>query len=237
MGKTYVLSDVHGEFDRLLEMVELIRLSEEDHLYIIGDVVDRGDKPIEIIEWVMDRDNVTLLRGNHEAMMLDVYGRPEGYDRDTSIDLWVRNGGRSTIEGLNRRSEEKRREILDFVRDTPLYKVIGKDVLVHSGVYLTGTDLVDDIEAFMKFQNEEDLLWSRKVFYGERGIPGYRVFFGHTPTASLRESLGEAIEVPLTIWHDRKYGDKIGLDCGAVFRSQGGRLGCMCIETGEEFYV
>lgn len=126
---------------------------------------------------------------------------------------------------------------MDFVRDTSLYKVVGKDVLVHIGVYLTGTDLVDDIEEFMKFQNEEDLLWTRKDFYGERGIPGYRVFFGHTPTASLRESLGEAIEVPLAIWHDRKYRDKIGLDCGAVFRSQGGRLGCMCIETGEEFYV
>lgn len=237
LGNTYVLSDVHGEFDKLLEMVELIKLSVEDHLYIIGDVVDRGDKPIEIIEWVMGRDNVTLLRGNHEAMMLDVLSRDAGYERDVAIDMWVRNGGRSTIDGFNKRGGEQRRKIVDFLIETPLYKVVGNDVLVHSGVYLTGTDIVDDIEDFMSFQDENDLLWSRKDFYGERGIPGYRVFFGHTPTASLRESLGEVVEVPLTIWHDRTYGDKIGLDCGAVFGADGGRLGCMCLETGEEFYV
>ena len=237
VGSRYVLSDAHGEFDKLMEMAKLIKFSIDDHLYVIGDVVDRGEKPIEIIEWVMEHENVTLLRGNHEAMMLDVLCRPDGYERDVALDMWVSNGGRTTIEGFNKRSREQRRRIINFLNETPLYKVIGNVILVHSGVYLTGTDLFDDIESFMSFQREDDLLWSRKNFYGYEGIPGYRIFFGHTPTASLRESLGESVEVPLSVWYDPTYGDKVGLDCGAVFGHLGGRLGCVCLDSGEEFYV
>lgn len=39
----YCVSDIHGELDKLERMLELIRFSDADHLYIIGDVIDRGD--------------------------------------------------------------------------------------------------------------------------------------------------------------------------------------------------
>ena len=38
----YVMSDLHGCFDKYLLMLEKIKLSEKDTLYILGDVVDRG---------------------------------------------------------------------------------------------------------------------------------------------------------------------------------------------------
>ena len=36
------MSDIHGELDKFEQMLELIRFSDEDHLYILGDVIDRG---------------------------------------------------------------------------------------------------------------------------------------------------------------------------------------------------
>ena len=39
---TYVISDIHGECDMFLEMLEKIELKDSDILYILGDVVDRG---------------------------------------------------------------------------------------------------------------------------------------------------------------------------------------------------
>ena len=45
MGYTYVMSDIHGMSHLLEEMLEKIRFSAEDRLYILGDMIDRGPDP------------------------------------------------------------------------------------------------------------------------------------------------------------------------------------------------
>ena len=67
---TYVLSDIHGEKDRFEAMLETIGFSQEDTLYILGDVVDRGPDGISILRRIMNMPNVYMLLGNHEDMML-----------------------------------------------------------------------------------------------------------------------------------------------------------------------
>ena len=47
----YCVSDIHGELDKLERMLELIRFSDADHLYIIGDVIDRGVMGVDILRW------------------------------------------------------------------------------------------------------------------------------------------------------------------------------------------
>ena len=43
----YCISDIHGEYDRYLTMLDLIGFSEKDTLYVIGDCIDRYPKVIE----------------------------------------------------------------------------------------------------------------------------------------------------------------------------------------------
>ena len=50
----YVMSDMHGLYDRYLKMLELIRFSEEDELYILGDMIDRGPDGIPILLDMME---------------------------------------------------------------------------------------------------------------------------------------------------------------------------------------
>ena len=96
---TYVLSDIHGDFDAYKKMLEKINFSDADILYISVrdahmnyvvlcttrispqdsraslescDIVDRGEHPVKILLDVMDRTNVVFVIGNHE-LMLDVY--------------------------------------------------------------------------------------------------------------------------------------------------------------------
>lgn len=38
----YLVSDIHGCFDQYQALLEKIRFSDEDELYVLGDVVDRG---------------------------------------------------------------------------------------------------------------------------------------------------------------------------------------------------
>lgn len=62
----YCMSDLHGELDFFQEMLEQIHFSDTDHLYILGDVIDRGTGGVDILEQIMDAPNITMLLGNHE---------------------------------------------------------------------------------------------------------------------------------------------------------------------------
>ena len=75
-------------------------------------------------------------------------------------------------------------------------------------------------------QNSDDKVYlqgseSFKKFFGN-GVEGYASVCGHS------NSEGN------DIWRNSK-GNVIICDCGCGFRS--GRLGCLCLETGEEIYV
>lgn len=40
---TYVMSDLHGMYDKFIAMLEKIDFSDSDELFIIGDIIDRGN--------------------------------------------------------------------------------------------------------------------------------------------------------------------------------------------------
>lgn len=46
-----------------------IMFSENDMLYILGYVVDRGPEPVEVLLDMMKRKNVIFVLGNHDYLM------------------------------------------------------------------------------------------------------------------------------------------------------------------------
>ena len=102
------MSDIHGQYNAYQKMLEKLKFSEDDFLYVLGDVIDRGPDGIEIIKDLMRRDNAELILGNHEFMLLNAleYLR----DRENSkvvkkvdeslnpLELWTHpcNGGEGT---------------------------------------------------------------------------------------------------------------------------------------------
>ena len=60
----YAVSDLHGCYDKYRNMLEKIHFSETDTLYILGDVVDRGDGGIRILQDMAARRNVIPIKGN-----------------------------------------------------------------------------------------------------------------------------------------------------------------------------
>ena len=67
---TYCMSDIHREILKWKDMLELIQFSDEDTLYVLGDVIDRNPHGIEILQDIMKRPNIHMIIGNHEEMML-----------------------------------------------------------------------------------------------------------------------------------------------------------------------
>ena len=67
---TYVMSDLHGCYDKYAQMLEKIGFGDGDTFYILGDVIDRGPDGIKILMDMMDRKNVIPIIGNHESLAL-----------------------------------------------------------------------------------------------------------------------------------------------------------------------
>ncbi len=75
-GKHYAISDVHGKYGSYIEAIN--NLNNEDHLFILGDVIDRGNGGIQILKDIIERQKhqannpkITFLLGNHEAQFID----------------------------------------------------------------------------------------------------------------------------------------------------------------------
>ncbi|WRK53812.1 metallophosphoesterase [Coprobacillaceae bacterium CR2/5/TPMF4] len=67
----YVLSDIHGHYNVFIKMLEKIKFSDDDVLYILGDCCDRGPDSLKIYLYIQKFKNIHLIRGNHEIMMRD----------------------------------------------------------------------------------------------------------------------------------------------------------------------
>jgi serine/threonine protein phosphatase 1 len=61
-----VIGDVHGCHAELLDLFDRVALSEGDVVVSVGDLVDRGPSPAEVVAWFRQRKNALVLMGNHE---------------------------------------------------------------------------------------------------------------------------------------------------------------------------
>ena len=46
----YILADIHGMYDKFIRMLDKINMTDEDILYVLGDMVDRGPHPIKVVQ-------------------------------------------------------------------------------------------------------------------------------------------------------------------------------------------
>ena len=74
----YVVADVHGFFDEFRDALEengFFSDAEPHKLIVCGDLFDRGNQAAELLDFILDlmeRDEVILIRGNHEDLTLDL---------------------------------------------------------------------------------------------------------------------------------------------------------------------
>ena len=231
---TYVVSDIHGEYDLFAGLLEKIRLKEDDSLYILGDILDRGPYPIRTLLKVMEMPNAICLAGNHELMaiecleflMTEITEKAiEELDEKMVDNLltWQYNGGRTTIQEFCALDRKMQRLVIDFLKDFYIYEemtVNDRDyLLVHAG--LGGFYPGKEIEQY----SLEELIWSRAE-YDIQYYEDIYVVTGHTPTQGI-------IGNPRPGYIFKKF-NHIAIDCGC-YRPDG-RLAAVCLDTGEEFY-
>lgn len=229
---TYVMSDIHGEYGKFIAMLELIKFSDKDTLFVTGDMVNKGPEPIKLLKDLSTRSNIFCLLGNHELMAIDILEtllveiQEDNYDShiDSSVINklidFQRNGGDITLKQFKELPYEERFDLLDYLKDFELYDVIDVGdktfILSHTGNINPNKNLSD--------HSVEELTFIR-AYYDKQVFtdPNVYIVCGHTPTL--------AITGKPEIYHKNNY---INIDCGAAFN---GKLACLRLDDFKEFYI
>ena len=222
---TYVRSDIHGNYQQFLSILDQISFGDSDTLYIVGDLLDYGEEAMELIEDISLRLNVYCVAGEHDflaARMLSGFdkmlksGSTPDADYIADMTAWVKDGGQATLEAFRALDADSREGVLEYLEDLMLYEDItvkGKRyVLVHAGIadYEADSDLEDYLP--------EDF-FSEPLDSSYALMDDATLVVGHVPTESGKIERGEG---------------SIFIDCGAC---EGGKLGCLCLDNGKEFYA
>lgn len=216
----YVMSDIHNDYERFCEMLQLIGFSKEDHLFIVGDVFDRSlhnPNPVDLYFKILSLDTrCSMIRGNHDhwlaTYILDYYTLPERKRR--KFAPYPYNSFSLLQERL---TPIDMQNLANDILAWPLQKMVE----IAGNKYLLGHAMTS-IPTNLESENYYLLGLSDNTSYLQSGIDGYLSIIGHTNTSNGR------------IWKNDKENVYI-IDCGCGFRN--GKLGCLCLETMEAFYV
>jgi serine/threonine protein phosphatase 1 len=153
-----VIGDVHGDYEALMDLMEILPQTRD--ICFVGDLIDRGPKSKEVLQFVMDNKFKSVL-GNHEDMML--------YDRR----LWHSNGARETIKSFGSIEELLKSRAYKWVEKLPIMIEHKNFLITHSYAYA----------------GEEtppiDLLWGRNMI--DSPPADIINIFGHTPFKEIKK--------------------------------------------------
>jgi len=230
----YVTSDIHGCFEEYKELLSLINLRDEDTLYVLGDVVDRGSDGMKVLLDMMSRPNVIPIAGNHDylaALVLEklcvevTEENAENYLDSEFMKvytMWIADGGNPTLTAFRQLPAGQRADVLDYLSDFLPYAQVAVNgqrfILVHAGL--------------MNFSKERDLndyslyeLIFERTDYSKVYFKDLFLVTGHTPTSLIDDKYSGRIY---------KKNNHIAIDCGVIY---GGRLAALCLDTQEEYYA
>lgn len=204
-SQLFVIGDIHGQATALAATLAAIaavpRSAPLRKLVFLGDIIDRGPQSLAAIDLVLTAaalalvDEVVLLPGNHELMLLDALDDPMRYMSD-----WLDNGGTTVIAEaaqaapvrLLRDFAEIARRIVPsafvfMIRRAPSHLLIGDLLLVHAGI---APD--QDPHTFLSLPKQAAYgahwAWVRHPFLDWRGGWGpdgrWVIVHGHTPAVT-----------------------------------------------------
>ena len=205
---TYVVADLHGNQTKFRQLLQEISFRETDVLYVIGDIVDYGDESMELIVDLSVRYNVYPILGDHDLRAARMLS---GFEK--MLKTGTDKPDSSYVTEMMAWMQDGGQKTLE---DMALYEEVtlkGKHyLLVHAGIAGFGPGVsLEDLgpEAFVT----EPLDMTRAY------LPDTTVIVGHVPTADGKIAYGNG---------------SICIDCGTA---ESGRIGCLRLDDGCEFYI
>jgi len=179
---TYAIGDIHGCSDLLETLLGMIldhrkKIKGTAKIVFLGDYIDRGPNPKGVFRILRskqirkDFNEVIILKGNHELMLLEEIDLYEEY---LSEGIPIKTL-RERFYKIEKASDMSRRALKSYLRKMPSYHSDGIRLFTHAGI-APGIE----IDAL----SEEKLLWYRGPVHDKHGR-----FVVHGHTAVLRKPM------------------------------------------------
>jgi serine/threonine protein phosphatase 1 len=173
MNRRIFIGDVHGHYDGLMHLFEAIAPGTGDEIYFLGDLIDRGPKSAQVVQFVRHGGYRCIL-GNHEQLVL--LALPSGDINENALQAWIYSGGQATLDSYDQ--EDQLFEDAEWFKTLPYYFDLGDIWLVHAGVH-PRMPLAE--------QTGREFCWIREEFLNSPKpyFPDKLIIFGHTITFTL----------------------------------------------------
>lgn len=191
MSRTLVIGDIHGGFKALQQVLERAAVTENDQLIFLGDYVDGWSESSQIIRFLVElseKQECIFIKGNHDAWCEDWLALGQ------NPDVWLFNGGKSTIESYVDYSLEELDIQLEFFQRMRNYHIDDQNRLfIHAGyASMHGPER----EVYSSNYRWDRTLWETAVamdkkleknseLYPKRLLLYKEIFIGHTPTLDI----------------------------------------------------
>ena len=210
--RTLVIGDIHGGFKGLEQALKRAKINPDDHLIFLGDYVDGWSESAETVDFLIELSKTqptTFIRGNHDDLCHKWIAQGE------MPQLWVQQGGLSTIESYKKTGLKKAETHLPFYEKLVSYHIDKENRLfIHAGFqnqkgpwheYYETTPYWDRTLWELALAVDKNLDPDNK-FYPERLKIFEEIYLGHTPVTRI----GKTTPVKAaTIWN---------VDTGAAFK-------------------
>ena len=208
-----IVGDIHASYEKLMDVLEKARFSSSDVLYSVGDIVDRGDKVTETLDFLMGLDNFRPVLGNHDGWL-------ESYLYTGRIDSswYMHNGGDVTVNAIKKKDHDWLSHLKSWLSKFPIIRIENDAIIVHGGIPngynerqisniaergrphpLVKTFSYDDFMDFSQEEEEdydylEEFFWDRDYLYSAMYDAGIK-------TALLRlQRKARPLDTLKTIW-------------------------------------
>ena len=157
---TYLIGDVQGCLDSLQALLTKINFNpENDRLGFVGDLVNRGPKSLETLDFILSLKNPLVVLGNHDLHFLALYFL--GASHFHSISHTLDNVLNSPLC----------KKYIDFLLQQPFLICEDRFAMVHAGIPPQWT-----IETAQKYSNEISMLLQKNP------IAFFKNIYGNDPT-------------------------------------------------------
>ena len=183
--RKFVIGDIHSHFNEMMELFEMVKFNfKTDTLISLGDLVDRGPNPIEVIETLMKIKKFIHILGNHDEWCYQYL-----INSDRPVE-WLSQGGMPTLNAYIHNQEYQERHISFFKKARLYYVDSDNRLFVHGGFN-------HRIPFNLQIDNKELLTWDRSLVltameneqYDQNFTEFKEIFVGHTPTQFIKEEL------------------------------------------------
>jgi serine/threonine protein phosphatase 1 len=150
-ARRIVIGDIHGHYEGLMQLLEKIAPGQDDQVYFLGDLIDRGPQSAQVVEFVRNSGYQCLL-GNHEQLLLESF--PQGQIFAPALQAWLHSGGRATVASYG--SAGILLDHLNWIQTLPTHLDLGDVWLVHAGIH-PGMPIEQ--------QSSQEFCWIREEFH------------------------------------------------------------------------